>query len=587
MNANLVTVDSVTLADGGNGGLASNYSLAAGQTAAASITAKALTATAAASNKTYDGSTTAAATLAIASGLVGSETVNVAGSASFNSKDVVNANLVTVDSVTLADGSNGGLASNYSLAAGQTAAASITAKALTATAAASNKTYDGSTTAAATLAIASGLVGSETVNVTGSASFNSKDVVNANLVTVDSVTLADGSNGGLAGNYTLAAGQTATAHITPKALTVDGMTAANKVYDGTTAATLIGGTLAGLVGTETLTFSGQSGAFADKNVGAGKAVTVSGITLANGTGLAGNYRISNPSGLAADITRLGSVAWVGGLTGNWFDPANWTNGAVPDLANVANVVIPVGVSVNFNPGSAVSPAQAGPVNVDSIDSTGGLTLVDGSLDVARGLQLARLDQSGGALSVTGNTVVGSFSQSGGAVANTGNFTATEAFHQSGGTLTVSGDVGITQASGSVVLGNINTGTLGVIAVSGDITQVAGSRIVSGSTTLAAPNGNIALAASGNSLGTTITSGANITRTQSAIAAAVSMTAMAPSDPIGAPLSLGGVSRGSYPVGSVPDSLAGLNVTVVGQGVHLPLGMQSGETSDDRSDRNSL
>ena len=55
------------------------------------------------------------------------------GGATFNTKNVATANLVTVNSTALADGINGGVASNYSLATGQTIASTITAKALTAT----------------------------------------------------------------------------------------------------------------------------------------------------------------------------------------------------------------------------------------------------------------------------------------------------------------------------------------------------------------------------------------------------------------------------------------------------------------------
>lgn len=91
--------------------------------------------------------------------------------------------------------------------------------------------------------------------------------------------------------------------VDPKALTVSGMTGRDKVYDGNDTAQFDGGTLVGLVGSETLSFSAQ-GFFADgKNVGTDKAVTVSGTTLADGTGLAGNYTVSNPTGLTADITR--------------------------------------------------------------------------------------------------------------------------------------------------------------------------------------------------------------------------------------------------------------------------------------------
>jgi hypothetical protein len=126
-----VTINSSTLVDGTNDGLASNYSLATGQTVAAAITAKALTATAVAANKVYDGNATATSTLTL-SGLIGTETLTTSGVGStFNDKDVADATTVTVTASTLLDGTNGGLASNYSLATGQTVAAAITAKALT------------------------------------------------------------------------------------------------------------------------------------------------------------------------------------------------------------------------------------------------------------------------------------------------------------------------------------------------------------------------------------------------------------------------------------------------------------------------
>ena len=243
-----VTVNSVTLANGTNGGLASNYSLGAGQTTTANITAKALTATASAANKVYDGAQVATATLTL-SGLVGSETLNSTVGSTFDTKDVGTGKTVTVNAVTLANGTNGGLASNYSLGAGQTTTANITAKALSATASAANKVYDGSQVATATLTL-SGLVGSETLNSTVGSTFGTKDVGTGKTVTVNSVALANGTNGGLASNYSLGAGQTTTANITAKALSATA-SAANKVYDGsTTASTTL--SLSGLVGSETL-----------------------------------------------------------------------------------------------------------------------------------------------------------------------------------------------------------------------------------------------------------------------------------------------------------------------------------------------
>ncbi|MGE0803729.1 MAG: hypothetical protein AB7G13_29445 [Lautropia sp.] len=65
-----------------------------------------------------------------------------------------------------------------------------------------------------------------------------------------------------------------------------------------------------------------------------------------------------------DIPRRDTATWVGGPEGNWFDPANWAERAVPDLANVAEVVIPAGTAVHFDPAAAVAPTAAlAPVEV--------------------------------------------------------------------------------------------------------------------------------------------------------------------------------------------------------------------------------
>ena len=152
--------------------------------------------------------------------------------------------------------------------------ADISTKALTATASSSNKTYDGGTTASTTLTF-TGLVGTETLGQTVGSTFDNKNVGTGKTVTVNSITLADGTNGGLAANYSISAGQTTTANITPKSLTVSGITASNKIYDGNTVATLDSSsvTYSGLVSGDS--FAGSySGLFSDKNIGTGKTVTI-------------------------------------------------------------------------------------------------------------------------------------------------------------------------------------------------------------------------------------------------------------------------------------------------------------------------
>ena len=377
-----VTVNSITLGNGSNGGLAANYSISAGQTTTAHISPKSLTVSGnTASNKVYDSNSSATVSVTL-SGFVGSETLTYTNSSSFNNKNVGTGKTVTVDSITLADGNNGGLASNYSITPGQTTTANITAKsliisgiiassktyngstsatldtsailysglipgdifdgsytgafsnanvgtgktvtitssytgadvsnysitnqtsttadisakALTATASASNKTYNATNSASVTLTL-SGLVGSETLGSTNTSTFNNKNVGTGKTVTVNSITLADGS--GLAANYSISAGQTTTANITPKALTVSGITASNRTYDGSTNVTLTGTAVySGLVSGDT--FDGTyTGAFSDKNVGVGKTVT---ITSSYSGADVSNYSVTDQSSTTANIT---------------------------------------------------------------------------------------------------------------------------------------------------------------------------------------------------------------------------------------------------------------------------------------------
>ena len=140
---------------------------------------------------------------------MGSETLGQSVGATFADQNVDTGIVVTVNSITLSDGDNGGLATNYTISTGQTTTADITAKTLTATASASNKVYDGTTTAAATLTF-SDLVGSETLGQSVGATFADQNVDTGIVVTVNSITLSDGDNGGLATNYTISTGQITT-----------------------------------------------------------------------------------------------------------------------------------------------------------------------------------------------------------------------------------------------------------------------------------------------------------------------------------------------------------------------------------------
>src|SRR5207244_4079605 len=123
------------------------------------------------------------------------------------------------------------------------------------------------------------VVAGDTVTVDASGAtgtFNNKNIGTGKTVTIAGVTIS----GADAGNYTLTGGSsTTTADITAKALTAS-VTASNKTYDGTNAATISGCSLTGVIGAEVVTCSaGGPNTFSDKNVGTGKTAAAPRIAI--------------------------------------------------------------------------------------------------------------------------------------------------------------------------------------------------------------------------------------------------------------------------------------------------------------------
>ena len=295
-NKNAGTGKTVTITPTYSGADVGNYSITNHPTITADVAVKALTATASTANKVYDGTTTATTTLTF-TGLVGSETLGQTVGSTFNNKNVGTGKTVTVNSITLADGTNGGLAANYSISPGQTSTANVTAKALTVSGiTASNKTYDANTTATLNTGgvTYTGLIGGDVFNGTYTGAFSDKNVGTGKTVTITpSYTGADVSN------YSVTDHATITANITAKALTVSGITASDKTYDGNDVATLNTGAVlySGLINGDT--FSGTyTGAFDNKNAGTGKTVT---ITPTYSGADVGNYSITNHPTVTADV----------------------------------------------------------------------------------------------------------------------------------------------------------------------------------------------------------------------------------------------------------------------------------------------
>lgn len=146
---------------------------------------------------------------------------------------------------------------------------------------ANNKEYDGTTDAKVDTGSAniSGILSGDTLAVSANASFSDKNVGKDKTVALSNLALT----GDDAANYVLASSgqqEEATASITPKEVTVSGISANDKIYNGNTNATLetTEATFGGKLDGDTLTIS-ATGTFDNANVGEGKIVTISSLTL--------------------------------------------------------------------------------------------------------------------------------------------------------------------------------------------------------------------------------------------------------------------------------------------------------------------
>jgi len=161
---------------------------------------------------------------------------------------------------------------------------------------AADKPYDGTRAATLSGGVLANLVAGQTLNIAlAGGLFNTAEAGLGKPVT-GTATLQDA--GGHAANYQLVGGGALNlnANITPRLLTLNGVTASDKTYDGTRSATLAGGVLGNLVAGETLGLSYAGALFGTADAGVGKPVTGN-VSLLDGLGRATNYQL--PAGVVA------------------------------------------------------------------------------------------------------------------------------------------------------------------------------------------------------------------------------------------------------------------------------------------------
>nr|WP_232968488.1 YDG domain-containing protein [Pseudomonas putida] len=277
-----IVVDCITV----SGADAANYSWNVDTTTTGTINKASLNVSATASDKTYDGST-AASTVLTDDRITGDDIV-VSGTSTFSDKNAGSGKVVTVDGITL----SGADADNYIVNTSSTTTATINKAVLDVTASASDKVYDGSVTANTTLS--DNRVSGDSLTITSSgSSFADKNAGTGKTVSVGGITVS----GADAGNYEWNTTTATTADISKANLAI-GAIGQDKTYDGglSAEASLTDNRIAG----DDLVIGG-SAHFDDKNAGAGKTITINGISVSGAD--ADNYIWNSTVSTTATINK--------------------------------------------------------------------------------------------------------------------------------------------------------------------------------------------------------------------------------------------------------------------------------------------
>jgi hypothetical protein len=281
-------------------------------------------------SRDYDATTTFAGQYLTATGVSG-QTFSLTGgghSSNLSSQHVADNQNVALSSVTglsLDASSNGGLADNYNAISATNSNTSVTRRTVTATGNSNTVTYDGVTHNISGFSVL-GLQGSDvpsdlsTIVATGASGLNAGTYTNLVSAGTEANYTVNTVNGSLV--------------IDRRDVSITGLTAADKAYDGNTSATITGGSFDNLVSGETLGLSG-TGAFSSAAAGNNKTVTVTdaaALNQNNAIGLWQNYRLLS----TGPMTALASITGSSGNNNN----NNNSNQPGPDSGNPTAALVP-------------------------------------------------------------------------------------------------------------------------------------------------------------------------------------------------------------------------------------------------------
>ena len=289
------------------------------------------------------------------------------------------------------------------------------------------KEYDGTTTAALdpdAVPVFEGMADGDALSVNVDAvAFEDKNVGTDKKVTFSGLTLGGTSVGNyiLTPDYTSAEG---TGSITKKPVTVNGLTVEEKVYDGTTNASVVttGVTFEGKVGEDKLSIIANA-AFADADAGTDKAVTFSGFEL--GGDDAGNYSLSSTTAegtgtiipRAITITANGQTAPLNGNISQDVSQVTVTGDNNPVVAPgqyLSSITLTPSSTAAATTSGTITPSDA--VIITDVETTAknyAITYVNGTLTVNKAAIEPTITINGWVYGETANTPVVSGNLGGG------------------------------------------------------------------------------------------------------------------------------------------------------------------------------
>jgi hypothetical protein len=458
--------------------------------------------------ETYNGSTSAAASVLSVSNKVGSDNVSVTGSATMSGQNVGTNAITSATGLTL----GGTQATNYTLT-GASGSVIVTALPVILT---GTENYKGSTSVAASVLSVANVVGSDNVSVASGSATMASPYIGANAITSAAGLTLGGSK---ATNYTLTG---ASGSVTVTALPV--VLTGTENYNGSTsvAATVL--TVSNLVSGDVVGPASGSATIASPYVGTEAITSAAGLTLAGAK--ATNYTVSGASGSVVVNPR--AVVLAGTQTYNGTATAAASTLSITDVVGGDNVSVASGSATMASPnvgnnaimsatGLLLGGAQA--TNYTVSGASGSVTVTalpviltgtenyNGSTSVAASVLSVSNVIGGDNVNVAGSATIASPNAGTNAITSVASLTLGGA---KGTNYTVNG------ASGSVIVTRLPVVLTGTETYNGSATvgasvlsvsNVVGSdnvSVASGSATMASPNvGTNAIAsATGLTLGGT-------------------------------------------------------------------------------------